>query len=189
MYHSREGARYSARVARYRLRSCNPSLCEYSPCRLFIDLDLAPAWNSSQGVSAWTLTFDCVRHVLCGRPDRRSCLSCSWRCPYTSDQVRLHKAFLQRFFESHIVCHRPTWRTPIFMFSGIAFAFMILGFFVIEEDEPSTEDDKRVDWIGAALVTGGLVLIVFVLSDVPTAHKGWKSPRELFFSPSFSSRT
>jgi len=46
---------------------------------------------------------------------------------------------------------------------------MILGFFVIEKDEPSTEDDKRVDWIGAALVTGGLVLIVFVLSDVPTA--------------------
>ena len=66
------------------------------------------------------------------------------------------------------------------MFSGIAFAFMILGFFVIEEDEPSTEDDQRVDWIGAALVTAGLVLIVFVLSDVPTAHKGWKSPREFF---------
>ena len=66
------------------------------------------------------------------------------------------------------------------MFSGIAFAFMILGFFVIEEDEPSTEDDQRVDWIGATLVTAGLVLIVFVLSDVPTAHKGWKSPREFF---------
>lgn len=58
---------------------------------------------------------------------------------------------------------------------------MILGFFVIEEDEPSTEDDQRVDWIGAALVTAGLVLIVFVLSDVPTAHKGWKSPREFLF--------
>jgi hypothetical protein len=79
-----------------------------------------------------------------------------------------------------IVCHRPTWRTPIFLFSGIALAFTILGFFVIEEDEPSTEDDKRVDWIGAALVTAGLVLIVFVLSDVPTAHKGWKNPREFF---------
>ena len=58
---------------------------------------------------------------------------------------------------------------------------MILGFFVIEKDEPSKEEDKRVDWIGAALVTAGLVLIVFVLSDTPTARKGWKNPREFFF--------
>jgi hypothetical protein len=60
-----------------------------------------------------------------------------------------------------------------------------LGFFVIEKDEPSTEEDKRVDWIGAALVTAGLVLIVFVLSDTPTASQGWKNPRE-FFPPSTS---
>ncbi|KAI9464426.1 efflux transporter [Lactarius psammicola] len=71
---------------------------------------------------------------------------------------------------------KATWRTPIFLFSGIALAFMILGFFVFEEDEPSTEEDKRVDWIGAALITAGLVLIVFVLSDSPTAHRGWKNP-------------
>ncbi|KAI9464423.1 MFS general substrate transporter [Lactarius psammicola] len=71
---------------------------------------------------------------------------------------------------------KATWRTPLFLFSGVAFAFMILGFFVFEEDEPSTEEDKRVDWIGAALITTGLVLIVFVLSDSPTAHRGWKNP-------------
>ena len=66
----------------------------------------------------------------------------------------------------------------MFLFAGVSFAFMILGFFVFEEDEPSTEEDKRVDWIGAALVTAGLVLIVFVLSDAPTAHKGWNNPRK-----------
>ena len=60
---------------------------------------------------------------------------------------------------------------------------MVLGYFVIEKDEPSTEEDKRVDWIGAALVTAGLVLIVFVLSDTPTAHKGWKNSRELSSRP------
>jgi predicted MFS family arabinose efflux permease len=81
-----------------------------------------------------------------------------------------------------IIRHRPTWRTPIFLFSGIALAFMFLGFFVIEKDEPSTEEDKRVDWIGAALVTAGLVLIVFVLSDTPTASRGWRNPREFFSS-------
>ncbi|KAI9433575.1 efflux transporter [Lactarius indigo] len=71
---------------------------------------------------------------------------------------------------------KPTWRTPIFLLSGVALASMMLGLFVFEEDEPSTEEDTRVDWIGAALITAGLVLIVFVLSDSPVAHKGWKSP-------------
>ena len=73
----------------------------------------------------------------------------------------------------------------MFLFAGVSFAWMILGFFVFEEDEPSTEEDKRVDWIGAALVTAGLVLIVFVLSDAPTARQGWKNPCE--FPPVSSS--
>jgi hypothetical protein len=64
----------------------------------------------------------------------------------------------------------------MFLFAGVSFAWMIIGFFVFEEDEPSTEEDKRVDWIGAALITVGLILIVFVLSDSPTARKGWKTP-------------
>ncbi|KAH9031335.1 efflux transporter [Lactarius pseudohatsudake] len=71
---------------------------------------------------------------------------------------------------------KPTWRSPMFLFAGVSFAWMMLGLFAFEEDKPSTEEDKRVDWIGAALITAGLVLIVFVLSDLPTAPKGWKNP-------------
>ncbi|KAI9433577.1 hypothetical protein H4582DRAFT_2082209 [Lactarius indigo] len=51
---------------------------------------------------------------------------------------------------------KAAWRTPRFLLSGVALAFTVLGFFVFE-DEPSTEEDKRVDWIGAFLVTVGLV--------------------------------
>ncbi|KAI9433578.1 MFS general substrate transporter [Lactarius indigo] len=72
---------------------------------------------------------------------------------------------------------KPTWRSPMFLFAGVSFAWMMLGLFAFDEDEPSTEEDKRVDWIGAALITAGLVLIVFVLSDSPSARKGWKNPR------------
>ena len=35
----------------------------------------------------------------------------------------------------------------------------------IDPDIPSTETDRRCDWLGALLVTVGCVLIVFVLSD------------------------
>lgn len=64
----------------------------------------------------------------------------------------------------------------MFLFAGVSLACTILGFLVFEEDEPSAEEDKRIDWIGAALITVGLVLIVFVLSDLPTARNGWKTP-------------
>ncbi|KAI0306084.1 hypothetical protein B0F90DRAFT_1695908 [Multifurca ochricompacta] len=62
------------------------------------------------------------------------------------------------------------------MLSGITLTCLILGFFVIAKDEPSTEEDQRVDWIGATLITSGLILIVFVLTDLPAAHKGWRDP-------------
>ena len=38
---------------------------------------------------------------------------------------------------------------------------------------------RRVDWLGAFLVTAGLVLIVFVLSDGSIAPNGWKTPCQL----------
>jgi formate/nitrite transporter FocA (FNT family) len=73
----------------------------------------------------------------------------------------------------------------MFLFAGVSFAWLLLGFFVFEDDEPSAEEDKRVDWIGATMITVGLVLIVFVLSDLPTAPDGWKTPCE-FTSTFFS---
>lgn len=33
--------------------------------------------------------------------------------------------------------------------------------------------DKRVDWVGAALVTVGLILMMFAISDGETAPNGW----------------
>ncbi|KAF7976799.1 hypothetical protein HWV62_5654 [Athelia sp. TMB] len=66
-----------------------------------------------------------------------------------------------------------TWRSVFYLAAGLSFFVLILGVFSIEADLPSTEVDKRVDWIGAGLVTTGLVLIVFVLSDGEIV--GWKT--------------
>ncbi|KAH9977519.1 efflux transporter [Russula compacta] len=70
----------------------------------------------------------------------------------------------------------PTWRSPLYLLSGFTFACLILGFFAIDEDEPSTEEDRRVDWIGATLITSGLMLIVFVLNNTPASREGWRAP-------------
>ncbi|KAI0251756.1 efflux transporter [Lactifluus subvellereus] len=65
----------------------------------------------------------------------------------------------------------------LFICSRVSFVCILLGYFAIDKDEPSTEEDKRIDWIGAILITSGLIFIVFVLSDSPTARRGWGDPR------------
>ncbi len=57
---------------------------------------------------------------------------------------------------------------------------MVVGFWAIPKDEPSTELDKRVDWLGAFLVTAGLTLIIFVLSDGEVAPNKWATSCKLY---------
>ena len=66
-----------------------------------------------------------------------------------------------------------TWRSVFFLFAGLGAACFAGGLIVIDKDTPSTEKDRRVDWLGAFLVTAGLVLIVFVLSDGSIAPNGF----------------
>lgn len=46
----------------------------------------------------------------------------------------------------------------------------------MERDVIDYNVDRRVDWIGASLVTVGLVLIVFVLGQGQIASQGWGTP-------------
>lgn len=72
------------------------------------------------------------------------------------------------------IFHRQTWHATFYLSTGLTAAVMILGLFSIDPDLPSTEVDQRIDWLGAFLVTAGLVLIVFVLSNGQIV--GWKTP-------------
>ena len=60
--------------------------------------------------------------------------------------------------------------------SGIDFLCFLGGLISFDKDKPSTEIDHRVDWLGAFLVTAGLVLIVFVLGQGELAPKQWATP-------------
>ncbi|KAL0063122.1 hypothetical protein AAF712_010030 [Marasmius tenuissimus] len=66
-----------------------------------------------------------------------------------------------------------TWRSPFYLNTGLAFLSFLIGFFFIEQDRPSEEPDRRVDWIGALLATAGLTLIIFVLGQGEVAPKQW----------------
>jgi hypothetical protein len=60
--------------------------------------------------------------------------------------------------------------------AGLVFIILLSGLYSIDADLPSQETDKRVDWIGAFLVTTGLVLIVFVLGQGEIAPRQWATP-------------
>src|ERR1700720_386163 len=61
--------------------------------------------------------------------------------------------------------HRQTWRANFYFATGLGALSLVLGMLSIDSDIPSSETDRRCDWLGALLVTAGFVLIVFVLSD------------------------
>lgn len=71
---------------------------------------------------------------------------------------------------------KQTWRSSFYLLAGFNFVVLVSGLFSIDADLPSQETDKRVDWIGAALVTIGLVLIVFVLGQGELAPHKWATP-------------
>ncbi|KAL0949753.1 hypothetical protein HGRIS_009791 [Hohenbuehelia grisea] len=72
---------------------------------------------------------------------------------------------------------RPTWRSNFFVFAGLTVLSALGGIASMDADVPSlTESDRRVDWIGSFLVTAGLVLIVFILSQGEEAPQKWATP-------------
>lgn len=70
----------------------------------------------------------------------------------------------------------PHWRSIFYMAAATSAVIGVSGLISFDADVPSSEVVKRVDWIGASLVTVGLVLIVFVLAQGEIASDGWKTP-------------
>ncbi|KAF5365655.1 hypothetical protein D9758_003166 [Tetrapyrgos nigripes] len=72
---------------------------------------------------------------------------------------------------------RYTWRDPFFLFAALSFLCVLGGYLTIDKDEKSSDRmDKRVDWIGAFLVTAALALVIFTLGQGPIASHGWATP-------------
>lgn len=71
---------------------------------------------------------------------------------------------------------RQTWRSIFYISAGLSALCFIGALISFDADEHSKETDKRVDWLGAFLVTAGLVLVFFVLSQGEIAPEQWATP-------------
>ncbi|KDQ19284.1 hypothetical protein BOTBODRAFT_434411 [Botryobasidium botryosum FD-172 SS1] len=69
-----------------------------------------------------------------------------------------------------------SWRATFFLAAGLGAATAIAAILVIDADVLDPEKDRRVDWIGASIITVGLVLLMFVLGQGQIASQGWKTP-------------
>jgi hypothetical protein len=81
-----------------------------------------------------------------------------------------------------IYIYRKTWRSVFYVTAGISALIFIGGLLTIDPDQPSTEEDKRVDWFGSFLITAALTLIIFVLCDGSIAPNGWRTSCALSFT-------
>ncbi|KAI0078556.1 MFS general substrate transporter [Panus rudis PR-1116 ss-1] len=68
-----------------------------------------------------------------------------------------------------------SWRATLYMMTGLSAIAFLGGAFSIDPDILDMNQDRRIDWLGALLVTAGLVLILFVLSDGSVAPNGWRT--------------
>ncbi|KAI0327086.1 efflux transporter [Cubamyces sp. BRFM 1775] len=68
-----------------------------------------------------------------------------------------------------------TWRSTFWFLAGLSAVCCIGGLISIDNDFVHGVVDRRVDWLGAFLVTTGLTLTIFVLSDGSVAPDGWRT--------------
>jgi MFS family permease len=68
---------------------------------------------------------------------------------------------------------RQRWRSIFYLLTALTFLTFVGGALTFEPDQPSTEQDKSVDWLGAFMVTVSLVLIVFALGQGEMADHQW----------------
>ncbi|KAF9446080.1 MFS general substrate transporter [Macrolepiota fuliginosa MF-IS2] len=66
-----------------------------------------------------------------------------------------------------------TWRSSFYMFTAVNIVCFIGGLLCIDKDRPHPEADKKIDWLGAFLITVALVMILFVLGEGESASKRW----------------
>ena len=72
---------------------------------------------------------------------------------------------------------RDTWHSPLYLLGATSFCAAAGGVVSISPDSTDAyPQDRRIDWLGSILVTGGMVLIVFVLGQGESAPQGWNTP-------------
>ncbi|KZO89918.1 efflux transporter [Calocera viscosa TUFC12733] len=68
-----------------------------------------------------------------------------------------------------------SWRALFFVLAGVG-GLVLIGAVIVFPKDHDFSEDKRVDWLGAFLITAGLVLLLFCLGQGEIAPQEWNTP-------------
>ena len=80
-----------------------------------------------------------------------------------------------------IISQYASWKAVFFVIAGCSLAISLCGILIIPKDIKNIEVTRitlalRIDWLGAFLVTSGLLLLIVGLSEGNVPSEGWKAP-------------
>jgi hypothetical protein len=72
------------------------------------------------------------------------------------------------------------WSYLFYVLAGLGAIPLVLGYFAMPWDRRALTGSKvpKIDWIGGFLVTSGLSLFMFSLTQSGVVEKGWSEPCE-----------
>ncbi|KZV94474.1 major facilitator superfamily MFS-1, partial [Exidia glandulosa HHB12029] len=79
------------------------------------------------------------------------------------------------------VRRKTSWRAPYWIQAGLSLLFLVLAWVSLSNDALSQDDSvlkrlRRMDWVGAALCTGGLVALTLGFANSQSAPQRWRTP-------------
>lgn len=120
--------------------------------------------NFLRGLRAWSTLGGSLRNV-----DRRSYRS-YWKVSQSLNSTSDSRVGLTT---------SRGWTYLFYLLGGMAVIPIVIGLLVIPKDDPSlrqVDEDRRIDWIGGFIVTAGLCLFCFSLTESGIAENGWSTP-------------
>ncbi|OCH84235.1 major facilitator superfamily MFS-1 [Obba rivulosa] len=69
-----------------------------------------------------------------------------------------------------------SWRSIFWLQAGLGCALVIVGWFVLPNEETARRYSKGLDWIGALLSTAGFGLLTYDLAESTSTPHGWATP-------------
>ncbi|GFZ44917.1 hypothetical protein JCM24511_02643 [Saitozyma sp. JCM 24511] len=74
---------------------------------------------------------------------------------------------------------RRGWTYSFFLFAGVSLIPLVIAIIAVPRDSGHEEHatrDKRIDWLGAILITAAMVLLLFCLAESGETPAGWRTP-------------
>ena len=70
-----------------------------------------------------------------------------------------------------------SWGAYFWIGAGLSFSTAVVAYFSIPSDYKERKNGRvKMDWLGTVLISSGLILVVFALTDSAHAPRGWATP-------------